>query len=133
MGACGPTCVVFDESLTDYDFGHAHPMNPIRVDLTMRLARDLGVVDGEPGGLVAVPAPDASDEDLLVVHDPDLIEAVRRSSEDPERHDSVRGLGTDDNPTFAHMHEAARHIVGASLEAARQVWHREVVHAANIA
>ena len=25
MGACGPTCVVFDESLTDYDFGHEHP------------------------------------------------------------------------------------------------------------
>jgi len=133
MGACGPTCVVFDESLTDYDFGHEHPMNPVRVDLTMRLARALGVVDGEPGGLVSVPAPDASDEDLLVVHDRELIDAVRRCSDDPERHDPLHGLGTDDNPTFAHMHEAARHVVGASVEAARQVWHGEVVHAANIA
>ncbi len=31
------------------------------------------------------------------------------------------------------MHEAARHVVGASLEAARLVWEGEVSHAANIA
>ncbi|HET6165815.1 MAG TPA: acetoin utilization protein AcuC [Marmoricola sp.] len=129
---CGPTCVVFDESLTDYDFGPAHPMNPVRVDLTMRLARDLGVVDGATG-LVAVPAPDATDDDLLVVHDPDLVAAVRRSSVDPSRHDFLRGLGTDDNPTFPHMHEAARHVVGASMEAARRVWEGEAIHAANVA
>jgi acetoin utilization protein AcuC len=135
--ACGPTCVVFDESLTDYDFGPAHPMNPVRVDLAIRLARGLGVLDSDgvdaPGGLVAVPAPDATDDDLLVVHDPDLIEAVRRSSADPSRHDPAHGLGTDDNPTFPHMHQAARHVVGASLEAARRVWEGEAIHAANIA
>ena len=31
------------------------------------------------------------------------------------------------------MHEAARHVVGASIEAARQVWTGQVDHAANIA
>jgi acetoin utilization protein AcuC len=123
--------VVFDDTLTDYDFGPAHPMNPVRVDLTMRLARDLGVVDGT--GLTAVPAPHATDADLLVVHDPGLIEAVRRSSEHPEWPDPAHGLGTDDNPTFPHMHEAARHVVGASVEAARRVWEGEAIHAANIA
>jgi acetoin utilization protein AcuC len=135
--ACGTTCVVFDESLTAYDFGPEHPMNPVRVDLTMRLARDLGVVHETPsgprGGLVAVPAPDATDEDLLVVHEPSLIEAVRRSSADPSWTDPRHGLGTDDNPTFPQMHQAARHVVGASLEAARRVWSGEAVHAANIA
>jgi acetoin utilization protein AcuC len=131
VSGCDPSCVVFDESLTDYDFGPSHPMNPVRVDLTMRLARSLGVVDA--GGLVAVPAPDATDDDLLVVHDPDLIEAVRRSSTDPDHHDPLHGLGTDDNPTFPHMHEAARHVVGASVEAARRVWEGEAIHAANIA
>jgi len=108
-------------------------MNPVRVDLTMLLARDLGVVDGTTGGLVAVPAPDATDDDLLVVHDPGLIESVRRSSLDPERHDPLHGIGTDDNPTFLHMHQAARHVVGASVEAARRVWEGEAIHAANIA
>jgi acetoin utilization protein AcuC len=127
---CGPTCVVFDESLTDYDFGPAHPMNPIRVDLTMQLARALGVVDG--GGLVTVPAPEATDDDLLVVHDAALIEAVRRSSTGGAPPDLAHGLGTDDNPVFPHMHQAARHVVGASLEAARRVWEGEAIHAANI-
>jgi acetoin utilization protein AcuC len=130
--------VVFDDTLTDYDFGPAHPMNPVRVDLTMRLARELGVVaDGAVSsgadGLVAVPAPDATDDDLLVVHDPALIEAVRRSSLDPAHTDPRHGIGTDDNPTFVRMHEAARHVVGASLEAARRVWNGEAIHAANIA
>jgi acetoin utilization protein AcuC len=123
--------VVFDESLTDYDFGPAHPMNPVRVDLTMQLARSLGVVDG--GGLVAVPAPEGTDDDLLLVHDPQLIEAVRRSSESGAWPDPAHGLGTDDNPIFPHMHRAARHVVGASLEAARRVWEGEAIHAANIA
>jgi acetoin utilization protein AcuC len=133
---CGPTCVVFDESLTAYDFGPAHPMNPVRVDLTIRLARSLAILDADSvdgDGLVAVPAPDATDDDLLVIHDAELIEAVRRSGADPTRVDLRHGLGTDDNPTFPHMHQAARHVVGASLEAARRVWEGEAIHAANIA
>ena len=52
---------------------------------------------------------------------------------DPTRHDLSRGLGTDDDPTFPRMHEASRHVVGASIEAARQVWTGAVDHAANIA
>jgi acetoin utilization protein AcuC len=130
-GCAGGSVVVYDETLTGYDFGPEHPMNPVRVDLTMRLTRSLGLLD-LPGGLRAVPAPDATDADLLLVHDPALIEAVRRSSADPAVHDARFGLGTDDNPTFANMHAAARHIVGASLEAARQVWTGTSIHAANI-
>ncbi len=129
---CGGSCVVYDESLTGYDFGPAHPMNPVRVDLTMQLTRSLGILD-TPGGLTTVAAPHATDEDLLLVHDPALIEAVRRSSADPSLHDPRHGLGTDDNPTFANMHAAAAHVVGASVEAARRVWTGESVHAANIA
>ncbi len=129
---CGGSCVVYDESLTGYDFGPAHPMNPVRVDLTMQLTRSLGILD-VPGGLTTVAAPHATDADLLLVHDPALIEAVRRSSADPGLHDLRHGLGTDDNPTFANMHQAARHVVGASIEAVRQVWTGQSVHAANIA
>jgi acetoin utilization protein AcuC len=121
--------VVYDETLTAYDFGPTHPMNPVRVDLTVALATGLGVLDR----MSVVPAPDASDDDLLVVHDPALIEAVQRAGADPRTVDPVHGLGGDDNPVFPRMHEAARHVVGASIEAARQVWTGEVDHAANIA
>lgn len=133
MPACS-ACVVFDDTLTSYNFGPSHPMNPIRVDLTMRLAGELGVVaNGASGGLAVVPAPEGTDADLLTVHTPELIEAVRRASLDPYDVQTQIGLGSDDNPTFAGMHEASRHVVGASIEAARLVWTGQVDHAANIA
>lgn len=132
MSGCGPTSVVFDQSLTDYDFGPEHPMAPVRVDLTMRLATELGVVSDGLGvrrdGLRLVEAPMASADLLATVHDPALIEAVMRAGPDP-----VRGLGSEDNPVFPRMHEAAAHVTGATVEAFRQVWSGESIHSANIA
>jgi acetoin utilization protein AcuC len=129
----GSACVVFDPSLTDYDFGPHHPMAPVRVDLTIGLARELGVIatDGGPG-LSTVPAPTADDELLATVHDPAYLDAVRMAGKDPHRMIEAHGLGTEDNPSFEGMHEASAHIVGASVEAARRVWTGEVMHAANI-
>lgn len=122
-------CVVYDESLTSYDFGPSHPMNPVRVDLTISLAEHLGVLKGLP----CVLAPDATEDDLVTVHDVALIEAVMASSADPSRANLEFGLGSEDTPTFLNMHQASRHVVGASIEAARQVWTGQVDHAANIA
>jgi acetoin utilization protein AcuC len=124
----GSACVVFDPTLTDYDFGPAHPMAPIRVDLTMRLAEELGVLTALP----TVSAPVASDDLLATVHDPEYIEAVKVVGKDPYQVDEAHGLGTADNPTFRGMHRASAHVVGASVEAARRVWSGETLHAANI-
>ena len=42
----GPrTSVIWDDVFTAYDFGPGHPMGPVRLDLTTRLARSLGVLD----------------------------------------------------------------------------------------
>ncbi|HEX6485431.1 MAG TPA: acetoin utilization protein AcuC [Nocardioidaceae bacterium] len=131
----GRACVVFDKTLTDYDFGPTHPMTPVRVDLTMRLADELGVLAvpfTANGGLQQVSAPVATDDLIATVHTGDLIEAVQRMSRDPYQVDERHGLGSEDNPTFEGMHGAAAHIVGASVEAARQVWTGEMLHAANI-
>jgi acetoin utilization protein AcuC len=127
-------CAVFDRSLVEYDFGITHPMNPVRVDLTMRLADELGILAG-PGsrkGLTVVGAPTASEELLLTVHDEALIDAVQHAGLDPRRDDLGRGIGSDDNPTFLGMHEASAHVVGATVEAARRVWEGEVLHAAAV-
>ncbi|MDZ5622685.1 acetoin utilization protein AcuC [Nocardioides bizhenqiangii] len=124
----GRASVVFDPSLTEYDFGPDHPMTPLRVDLTMRLAAEAGVLDG----LEQVPAPMASDDLIATVHDPGLIEAVQRMSARPGPGEELRGLGTDDNPVFRGMHHASAHIVGASHEAFRRVWTGESIHSANI-
>src|SRR3954468_19924748 len=128
MECAGPSSVVFDPTLTDYDFGPHHPMSPIRVDLTMQLAHELGVTGAR---LRVVPAPMASLDQIATVHDQALIEAVQRAGHTGEPELQV-GLGSDDNPVFLGMHEAAAHVVGASLEAFRQVWTGESLHAANI-
>jgi acetoin utilization protein AcuC len=126
----GPACVVFDKTLTDYDFGPTHPMSPIRVDLTMLLADELGVVGSD--GLLSVPAPVASDDLVGTVHGAEFMEAVERSGKDPHVFDEAHGLGTPDNPTFEGMHRASAHVVGATVEAVRRVWTGEAQHAANI-
>jgi acetoin utilization protein AcuC len=130
MECPGPATVIFDKSLTEYDFGPAHPMSPIRVDLTMRLAEELGVLDR---GLRLVPAPVATPEQIATVHTEKLIEAVTRVGTVAGEIDLDHGLGTDDNPVFKGMHEASAHVVGATIEACRQVWSGESLHSANIA
>lgn len=121
----------WDEALTRYDFGPTHPLNPIRVDLTMRLLEALGLLD-LPQVWVERPEP-ADDHLLALVHDADYIAAVRRVSERPEQPDLAHGLGTPDNPTFAGMHEAAALVAGASVAGAQAVWNGDAEHAVNVA
>lgn len=127
----GPSAVLYDESLLEYKFSDDHPLNPVRVDLTMRLATAFEVV-GE-GGLEVVAPPVASDELLASIHTGDYIETVMATSRNPTRLDLAHGLGSDDNPTFEGMHTAGAHVVGATVEAARRVWEGEQLHAASIA
>src|SRR4029453_12885832 len=126
----GQACIVFDQTLTEYNVGPSHPLAPVRLDLTMRLARALDVVGG--AGIKEVPAPVASDEEIALVHDPAYIDAVKSITSSADRNFAY-GLGTEDNPTFAGMHHASAHVVGASIEAARRVRSGDVLHAVNIA
>jgi acetoin utilization protein AcuC len=131
----GRATVVYEPSLTEYDFGPQHPMSPVRVDLTMRLADAVGLLgeDSSPAGLRVVPAPTADRELLATVHEVALIEAVMKAGSAPDHTNPALGLGTEDNPVFLDMHKASAHVVGATVEACRQVWSGESLHSANIA
>ena len=118
----GPFTLVWDERLTGYDFGPGHPLAPVRVELTMALARELGVLSLPSVSVIA--AVPAEIGELELVHDPAYIEAVRRAGRDG-RGDGRYGLGTPDNPVFAGMHEASALVAGATLAAARAVWRGE--------
>jgi acetoin utilization deacetylase AcuC-like enzyme len=122
--------VFWDEKLTSYDFGPAHPLNPVRVELTMELARAYGVLDlGTVTMRDVVPA----DDDLLrLVHEDAYLQAVKQCGETglPALD---RGLGTADNPVFLGMHEASALTTGATVGAAEAVWTGAAEHAANIA
>lgn len=120
-------CAIWGEDFTRYDFGAGHPMSPVRLDLTARLCQALGVFDG----VDVVDVEPATDDVLLSVHDRDYIEAVKRISADPTSADGSWGIGTDDVPAFAGIHESSARIVAGSVEAARRVWSGEAEHGVN--
>ncbi|GAC1443151.1 MAG: acetoin utilization protein AcuC [Mycobacteriales bacterium] len=125
------TLVVWDEAFTSYDFGPTHPLRPLRLELTMALAGQLGVLD-RPGVVLRAPH-QASDDLLELVHDPLYVASVRRAPDDLIGRLSLRwGLGTGDNPVFPRMHEASAMVTGASVDAARAVWEGTSQHAVNL-
>ncbi len=126
----GAFTLVWDERLTKYDFGPGHPMAPVRIELTIALARELGVLD-RPEVTVLAPV-SAQLSELELAHDGDYIAAVRQAGLDG-RPNARYGLGTPDDPVFAGMHEASALVAGATLTAARAVWRGEARHAASIA
>jgi len=136
--------VAWDERLADYHFGPGHPLAPVRVELTMRLAHEFGLW-AQPGVTMTAPEP-ASDTDLQLVHHARYIAAVRAVShwaEHPDargglqetrlRHAQTFGLGTGDQPVFPGMHQASALVAGATLAAARAVWSGPARHGASIA
>ncbi len=119
--------VVWDDALLGYTLGGDHPLHPVRLDLTMRLADGLGVLASSRLDVVR-PTPAGTDL-LTLVHDPAYLEAVRRAPTDP---DERYGLGTADNPVFEGMYEAAALITGGSVQAAELVHSGRAQHAVNI-
>ncbi|MEU8341846.1 acetoin utilization protein AcuC [Spirillospora sp. NPDC048832] len=125
---CGLT-IFWDEQLISYDFGPGHPMNPVRVELTMALARELGVLS-RPNVRVS-PFEAAGDKLLRLVHEESYIAAVKHAGT-TGLPDGRHGLGTTDNPIFLGMHEASALVAGASVAAAEAVWTGGAEHAANV-
>ncbi|KAK1180176.1 acetoin utilization protein AcuC [Streptomyces sp. NBS 14/10] len=123
----GRARLMWDEGLTAYDFGAGHPMDPVRLALTMRLVEAFGL----DRAVEVVAAKPAGESTLRLVHRQDYIEAVRRASADPASADGSYGLGTIDDPAFAGMHEASALIAGQSVAAAESVWRGDALHAVN--
>jgi acetoin utilization protein AcuC len=119
--------VVWTPEFLSYRLSHDHPLNPVRLDLTMRLARELGVLEG-----VSLLEPYAAPEaQVQRVHVPSYLDAVRvapKAGDDP-----THGLGTDDNPVFDGMHEASTLVCGGSLLAAREIAEGRADRAVNVA
>jgi acetoin utilization protein AcuC len=119
--------VVWTPEFLGYDLGDGHPLDPVRLDLTMRLARELGVLEGvEP--LVPEQAPDS---EVQRVHLPSYLTAVKSAPH--ATRDVGHGLGTEDNPVFLDMHEAGALVCGGTLLAAREIAEGRVDRAVTIA
>ena len=121
--------VVWDPVFNRYDFGRWHPMAPVRLDLTARLCEALGLFSAP--GVRVVSARPADDDLLRTVHDPEYVRAVQAASADPRDAQEVFGLGTEDDPAFPGMHEAAARIVGGSVDLGRAVLAGRALHGVN--
>src|SRR5512135_2217042 len=122
---------MWDDVLTTYDFGPTHPLRPVRLELTIALARELGVLDA-PNVRLAPPA-SAADDVIELVHDPLYVSYVKKAPDELMSRIALRyGFGPGDNPIFPRMHESAALVTGASVDAARAVWEGASQHAVNI-
>ncbi|MBC5638629.1 acetoin utilization protein AcuC [Ornithinibacillus sp. BX22] len=120
---------VFDYSLLNYHFHDEHPFNQKRVVLT----KDLLEKSGQLSDIHIIKPREAEDDEILLLHEPAYIRAVKSamtlSKDDLNRF----GLGTEDTPVFPNMHKAATQIVGATLTAVDAVLKDGATRAVNFA
>ena len=127
------TALVWDPAVTAYRFRPDHPFNPRRLELSVSMMEALGLLEADH--VAVVPPRPATDEELMRVHSPEYVAAVKRFSEPGARPSEgwPWGLGTDDTPLFPGMHEVTSLVVGATLRAAELVMGGEYTRAFNIA
>ena len=121
---------IYDDAYAQYRFHADHPFNPLRLEATRDLAQSLDIL--RPDAIVH-PRP-ATVDDLLLAHSPHYIDLVQRLGETGRTTYGIErlGLGTDDNPVFQGMHEAAAWAVGGTLKAAAEVASRRTRRALNL-
>jgi acetoin utilization protein AcuC len=125
----GRVRLVYSPEIVEYDHGPQHPLRPVRVRLTRELIAAYGLLDEDH--VDEVPTRIASDEELMLVHTENYLDAVTRAG-DGEPGDWYRfGLGPGDNPIFPNMHAASARVAGASLVAAEAVMSGSEEHAFN--
>ncbi len=108
--------VIYSPGYQKYDFGPEHPFSPLRQEMLLSLLKALGHAPAfeEP--------PLATHEELLTVHAERYLRKVEQAErgEDPAAALEY-GLGTADTPIFPHLNQAAKLLVGGTLEAARKI------------
>lgn len=121
---------IYSEDLLNYHFHSDHPFNQTRVLLTKELLQATGTLHSDD-----IVAPRiATDDELALFHDTDYIQAVKKAGHGKltEAEQMEYGIGTEDTPVFAGMHEASATLVGGTLTAVDQVLEGHVKHALNL-
>ncbi|MCF6408797.1 acetoin utilization protein AcuC [Pseudalkalibacillus salsuginis] len=111
---------VFSDQLLSYKFSNHHPFNPLRFQMAYELLKETGILSDDQ----IVKPRKATDEEILLVHNKDYLNAIKKAGlgQLPESLRSSFGLDTDDTPIFKDMHEASSWLVGATLTATEQVF-----------
>lgn len=121
---------VFSDQLLNYKFNASHPFNPLRLEMTIDLLKEIKAVN-EASFIM----PDKADDHLLsLFHDETYIDAVKKASQGLLSKEAAEpfGLGTEDTPIFEGMHEASAMIASATVKAADLVASGSYQHAINL-
>ena len=120
--------VVWDEGLLGYTMGGEHPMHPVRLDLTMRLADSLGVLAGDRVQVLRPPRPTPGCSPWCTTRCTSRPSAGRRRT---RRSGTASGRPTTRSSRACTSASAL--ITGGSVLAAQQVHSGAAQHAVNIA
>lgn len=113
---------VYTDDYADYHLSDTHPLQQKRLLMVHRRLEALGAFSSPASHLIA-PTP-ATEADLLRVHSPEYLHALRRLSRgEPIPNQKDFGFGSLDNPPFPGMWEATLLYAGGSLDCARLVRH----------
>ncbi|MCY0878342.1 MAG: acetoin utilization protein AcuC [Firmicutes bacterium] len=123
--------LIYHPDFQQYRFHPDHPFNPVRLAATYDLIRSLGLL---PPDALTEPRR-ATEDELRLFHAPHYVELVAHLSQTGQKAPGTErlGLGTEDNPVFLGMHEAASLAVGGTLTAAHMVAQGQVRRALNLA
>ncbi|MBM7096413.1 MULTISPECIES: acetoin utilization protein AcuC [Alteribacter] len=121
---------VYSPEQLSYRFNEHHPFNQKRLETTNDLLFKLGALRDSD----IIPPRMATEEELLLVHTKEYVEAVKKASSEENKtsFSSTYGLGTEDTPAFPHMHEAASWLVGGTLTAVDTIFEGSYEHALNL-
>ena len=119
----GQVTLVYGDELMKHHLSDSHPLQPIRVKLTMELIRSTGLIEH----CHLVPPRPATIKELELVHAPEYVDLVRKLSDPEQRtrvpHERVMEAGFDsaDNPISDELHVGTALVVGATMVAAQAV------------
>jgi acetoin utilization protein AcuC len=119
----GPVTLVYGDELMKHHLSDEHPLQPIRVKLTMEQISSTGLIEH----CHLVPPRRATIEELELVHSPEYVDLVQKLSDPMTRkavpHDRVIAAGFDsaDNPISDELHEGTALVAGATLVGAEAI------------
>ncbi|MEF2964582.1 acetoin utilization protein AcuC [Paenibacillus sp. M1] len=129
----GSASFVYHDQAMNYRFHDQHPFHPLRLQLTLDLLSAASAL--EPSRII--PSRPATDEELLSVHQPAYVEAVKALSRRRPEAEWIKraeeyGLADEDTPYFAGMHEAAAYVAGGTVTAVEAVMSGRAAHALHL-
>ena len=112
---------VYDDMMSQHELRSDHPMRPVRLRYTYELLQGYGAFDSYDALLVSPRS--AAEDELLWLHTPEYVGAVRRLSAGEGTREAGRFNFSlqGDNPFYPGMFEAATLSSGATLLAAELV------------